>query len=454
MRDDKLRLIGIIRVIRGQKRLERKNMLTKPKHWPLFLVFLLFTVHCSLLTATAQSTSATLSGFVEDTKGAVIAGCKIVVTNPATGFETTVVPDGSGAYTIPLLPPATYTVTAEASGFKRIQFPNIVLNVNDQRSLRIQLAVGDVAAAIDVHQDESLISDSPAVGTVVDRRFVENMPLNGRSFQALITLTPGVVLTKATAGDAGQFSVNGQRADANYFTVDGVSANVGINAGAIPGQSFAGALPGLSAGGGTNSLVSVDAMQEFRIQTSTYAPEFGRSPGAQVQIVTRSGANAFHATLFDYLRNDVFDANNWFANANRQAKPPLRQNDFGGVFSGLLLLPRFGEGGRQPGYNGKDRTFFFFSYEGLHLLQPLTAITEVPSLASRLTAQATVPQIVPFLNMFPLPNGPVAANGSAQFSASFSNPSTINATSIRLDHVVNKKLAIFGRYNYSPSEIT
>src|ERR1043165_70602 len=120
-------------------------------------------------------------------------------------------------------------------------------------------------------------------------------------------------------------------------------------------QSASGGVPALSAAGGTNSLVSLDAMQEFRIQTSTFAPEFGRTPGGQISIVTRSGTNQFHGTPFDYLRNDVCDANNWFANRAGQPKPKDRQNDFGGVFHGPIV---------------KDRTLFFFSYEGLRLRQP------------------------------------------------------------------------------------
>src|SRR5262249_43358846 len=154
------------------------------------------------------------------------------------------------------------------------------------------------------------------VSTVIDRLLVADLPLNGRSFQTLILLAPGVVTTATAFDDQGQFSVNGQRADGNYFTIDGVSANFGVTGYVALVQAGGGALPALSASGGTNSLVSVDAMQEFRIQTSSFAPEFGRTPGGQISIVTRSGTNSFHGTLFDYFRNDVLDANDWFGNAN------------------------------------------------------------------------------------------------------------------------------------------
>ena len=227
-----------------------------------------------------------------------------------------------------------------------------------------------------------------SVSTVVDQTFVKNMPLNGRSFQTLINLSPGVVAIPSNPENGGQFSVNGQRGSSNYWMVDGVSANVGIGvttSGSGTGNGLGGALGSFSVLGGTNSLVSVDSMEEFRIQTSTYAPEFGRTPGGQISIVTRSGTNQFHGTIFDYFRNDILDANNWF---NTSITPPLpkakeRQNDFGGTVGGPIL---------------KNRTFFFFSYEGLRLRLPQTALATVPDIAAR---QSAVPVMQPFLNAFP-----------------------------------------------------
>jgi len=193
-------------------------------------------------------------------------------------------------------------------------------------------------------------------------------------------------------------------------------------------------LPALSASGGTNSLVSVDAMPEFRIQTSSFAPEFGRMPGGQISIVTRSGTNDFHGTLFEYFRNSVLDAKDWFANFNGLEKAQERQNDFGGVLGGPVL---------------KDKTFFFFSYEGLRLRQPSTQETVVPDTASRQQAPTTMQ---PYLNAYPIPNGPVLGSGLAQFNGSYSNPSSLDAYSIRIDHAISSKLNVFGRYNYSPSD--
>ena len=279
-------------------------------------------------------------------------------------------------------------------------------------------------------------TESAAVSTVVDRQFAENLPMNGRSFQTLIQLTPGVILTPNNQGAEGQFSVNGQRSDSNYWMVDGVGANVGTGANFNAGNGVGGGLGSFSVLGGTNSLVSVDAMQEFRIQTSTYAPEFGRIPGAQISIVTRSGTNQFHGTAFDYLRNSVLDANNWFADQALLPKPEERQNDFGGTFSGPVV---------------RDRTFFFFSYEGLRLRLPQTALTTVPDASAR---QSAIPALQPYLNAYPQPNGPDdLSTGIAQFNASYSNPATLNAYSLRVDHKLNDKVSIFGRYNYSPSEL-
>jgi hypothetical protein len=217
--------------------------------------------------------------------------------------------------------------------------------------------------------------------------------------------------------------------------VDGVSGNIGMSAWFTQGNGASGSVGSFNTLGGTSSLVSIDAMQEFRIQTSTYAPEFGRTPGGQISILTRSGTNSFHGTAFDYFRNSALDAVDWFANANNLPKAEERQNDFGGTFSGRLI---------------KDKTFFFFSYEGLRLHQPLTRLSTVPDLNAR---QNSNPAVQPFMNAFPLPD-PGAADlgpGLAPFNASFSDPSTLDAISLRVDHALTKTLNLFGRFNYSPT---
>jgi hypothetical protein len=382
----------------------------------------------------AQSTNASITGRVTDPSKALIAEAKIVAINTPTNFRYDTTTNNSGEYYLTNLPPGLYQLELEKPGFKKLIKPDVTLHVQDTIELNFEMTLGSTSESVTVQAGAPLVNtESGTVSTLIDRTFIDDMPLNGRSFQTLIMLTPGVVVTATAGDDQGQFSVNGQRADANYFTIDGVSANFGVTGYGILVQTAGGALPALSALGGTNSLVSVDAMQEFRVQTSSFAPEFGRTPGGQISIVTRSGTNSFHGTAFDYFRNSVLDANDWFANYNGLPKPEDKQNDFGGVVGGPVF---------------KDKTFFFFSYEGLRLHQPSTQETVVPDAASRQQAPAA---IQPYLNAYPVANGAEIGSGLAQFNASYSNPSSLDAYSIRIDQVLNSKLSVFGRYNYSPS---
>jgi hypothetical protein len=431
------------------------------KWW--FLVACLALLACTAAaTLPAQTTSATLSGTIMDPAGRAVPGVEVSATNIDTGISANTKTNGDGIYVLPALPPGHYRVIVTKPGFKQIALTDVILNVQDTVSRNFSLEIGAVSETVTVTADSVNINTTDgSVSTVVDRQFAENLPMNGRSFQTLIELTPGVVVTPTNTADNGQFSINGQRAASNYWMIDGVSANIGIGANA--GNGLGGALGSFSALGGTNSLVSVDAMQEFRIQTSTYAPEFGRTPGGQISIVTRSGTNLFHGSAFDYLRNGVLDSNNWFADANALPKPQERQNDFGGTLSGPIF---------------KDRTFFFFSYEGLRLRLPQTTLTTVPD--ASFTPQTTNSRqnamlaLQPYLNAFPLPNpnspeiftpcdpasDPTCPStgqmptGTAAFNATYSNPASLDAYSLRIDHKLSEKLALFGRYDYSPSEIS
>jgi hypothetical protein len=395
------------------------------------------------ITAFAQGDLATVTGRVFDPNAAVIIEATVTARNVDTGIETVAHTNGDGIYRFADLGPGNYEFSVSKRGFKVVVKPDVTLHVADTVSMNFTMEVGAVNETVKVEGGAPLINtENAAVSTVVDRQFAENLPMNGRSFQTLIELTPGVVVTPSNHSDSGQFSVNGQRAASNYWMVDGVSANIGIGMGASgsPGNGLAGAAGSFSALGGTNSLVSVDALQEFRIQTSTYAPEFGRTPGGQISIVTRSGTSQFHGSAFDYIRNDVFDASDWFNGYTNN--PPLpkakeQQNDFGGTFSGPIRT---------------DKTFFFFSYEGLRLRLPQTELTTVPDLAARKNAISTMQ---PFMNAYPFdPNQPDLGNGVAQFNASFSDPASLDAYSLRVDQKLSRNLNLFGRYNYSPSEIS
>jgi len=402
---------------------------------------------CLLLAtigASAQSVTASLAGTVVDPQEGMVTGATVKLRDPGKGQARELSTDGNGAFVFTQLAPAEYELTVDKSGFAKSRLTGLVLNANDQRSLRLTLKVAGQDESIVVTSEAPLVREAPAVATSVDRRFIENQPLNGRSFQTLINLSPGVVITAASLPENGQFSVNGQRTGSNYFTVDGVSANFGLPFATSPYEGAGGGTPSFSASGGTSALASVDAVQEFTIQTSTYAPEYGRQPGAQVAIVTRSGTNDIHGSLFNYLRNDKLDANNWFGNFNGLKRPALRQNDFGFTVGGPIRVP--------GAYDGRNRTFFFASYEGLRLRQPvISPEVRVPSLAARANATGLLKSI---LEAYPLPVAVPLANAPDEtpYVAGYSNPATLNATSLRVDHSLSSRVQIFGRFNYAPSE--
>ncbi len=396
------------------------------------------------LPALGQTSTASLSGTVLDEQGGVLTGAKVTLADPERGRTRQAVTDAGGAFVFTQLAPSTYEMVVEQNGFARAKYAGLVMNGDDQRSVRVEMKVARREEAVTVSSEAPLVREAPSVATSVDRKFIENQPLNGRSFQTLINLAPGVVLAPSSLVDAGQFSVNGQRTGTNYFTVDGVGANFGLPFATTPYEGAGGGTPSFSSQGSTSALASVDAVQEFTIQTSTYAPEYGRQPGAQVAIVTRSGTNALHGSAFEYLRNDKLDANSWFGNYNGLKRPALRQNDFGFTLGGPVLVPR--------AYDGRNRTFFFASYEGLRLIQPVISVpSRVPSMAARQNATGVLKSI---LEAYPLPVAePLAAfPNETPYITSFSNPSRLNATSVRIDHAVNSKISLFGRYNYAPSE--
>jgi hypothetical protein len=428
------------------------------------LFFLVLLVSIGLPALGQSASSAAVSGIVQDTTDARISNASVKLINTDTGTESHSTTSRDGDFSIPSVLPGHYRLQIERNGFDTTQLTGITLNVGDNKNVIIRMKVGSSQQTITVDASGLNINTTDAtVSTVVDRHFVENMPLNGRSFQSLILLAPGVVTnnpqTTVGLGQTGEFSINGQRTDANYYTVDGVSANNAVFAGDGSRASSAGGLATSSALGSTQALVSIDALQEFRINTSTYTAEYGRQPGGQIQFETRSGTNAFHGTAFDYLRNAIFDANNWFNDYGKLPKPAERQNDFGGVLGGPLTIPEL--------YSGKDRTFFFFSYEGLRLSEPEPAtVSYVPtnnpaSPSPYGNLRNTVPAALqPVLNAFPLPNCTVAqdpqciddsAEGLSPYIISTSLPSSIDAISVRGDHVVAPWLRLFFRYGDTES---
>ena len=410
---------------------------TKPTNWLRLSTKLVAEVGflfllCPLISA--QTDTATLSGRITDESGATMPEVEVTATNMDSGIKTSTMTNQNRIYVAPELRPGTYEIRVQKTGFRQVVLTGLTLSVQDAVSRNFTMQIGPVNESVVVLAGTDEVNVSPAVSTVVNQQFVKNMPLNGRSFQSLLGLTPGFVLAApngaAGGNETGQFSINGQRANANYFMVDGVSANFSIFQ---LGQSVGGTIPAFTVQGTTGGLITVDAMREFRVQTSTFAPEFGRTPGAQISIVTRSGTNEVHGSLFDYLRNDAFDARNYF-DAPPLPKPPLRQNDFGGTVGGPIR---------------KDRAFFYFSYEGLRLLLPTTATGNFYTAGARTNV---APNVLPFMEAEPLPNGPVNSDGlTAQLTAAYSDPTSFDSYGIRIDYNLSHRITLFGRYNHSPS---
>jgi Carboxypeptidase regulatory-like domain len=417
--------------------------------------------------AAAQSTNATITGRVVDPSNAVVTTAKVDVISLETGTRSSTRTNREGLFTVGNLLPNTYRIEVSKPGFKTVIKPDVILHVQDVVAVNFTLPVGAAAESITVEAGAPMINTTNAsVSTVIDQTYVKNMPLNGRSLQDLILLTPGIVTQSSQsvlsnlAGSAGlgltgEFSVNGQRAESNNYTVDGASANLGATPGVfmISAAGASGSLPGATALGTTQALVSVDDLQEFRVQSSTYSAEYGRNPGGQFAFETKSGTNQWHGSAFDYLRNDAFDANDWFNNYLSVPVAPLRQNDFGGTLGGPVWIPDL--------YHGKDKTFFFVSYEGLRLLQPQAAsINGVPDDCLRGTSTANCPSgivpadpaIQPVLRAFPVANGTEFGDGFAPFKSSWSNPSSIDSTSVRLDQMVGEKLRLFFRFSDTGSD--
>lgn len=424
-----------------------KPLATAPKRIAAFVLFL----SCSLISPLfAQEGNASLTGFIQDSSKALIPGVKVTAINTATNvrFEATTGKDGS--YTIVSLPVGPYQIQLEKPGFKTILKDDVFLHTQDSLQVNFEMAVGSTAETITVTSNNAT-NDSPAVSMTVTREFVENMPLNGRSFQDLIALSPGTS-TDSDGNPPGGFSVNGGRGDANYFTVDGVAANTGTGVTTNNWEGTSGVYPSQTAFGTTQSLLSIDALQEFRIQTSGYTADSGRQPGGHVELTSRSGTDDWHGTASDYLRNTAFDANNWFSNDFGVPRGAEHQNDFGGTLGGPVIIPRI--------YSGKDSTFFFFSYEGLRLLLPTFGEVNLPTREFR---QSAGNGVQPFLNSFPIPNGSANNDGctvdgttsgpacDALFTTSFSNPSNMNAISMRLDHSLGERVQAFIRYAFTPT---
>jgi len=389
----------------------------------------LFFMLC--LTANAQST-ATLQGSVTDSKGAVVPSAKVVVRNRATSFERTTQTDSFGNYQLAALPVGTYAVEVQGQGFKTKTVDPVPIEVARTVVQNFQLDIGDVSEQVLVTADTSVIETATtSVGTVINQRTVQEIPLNGRHFVDLGLLIPGSVtppqngfLTAPLRGQ-GSFAFNtaGNREDTVNFMINGVNLNDMVQ----------------------NQITfqpSINTVQEFKVDNSTFSAEYGRNSGAIVNIATRSGTNEYHGELFEFLRNEALDSRNFFD----AKKPPFKRNQFGFNLGGPVNFPHFGEGGPIFSYKGKNRTFFFFSYEGLRQRQGLTLTSNVLTDAQR--ASVTNPTVLKLLPLIPLATSVDIVNGTpvARFVGSGTAPVNIDQFTGDVSHNFNSNDRLHGYY--------
>ncbi len=358
-------------------------------------IFLISLILATFSPITFAQSTATLQGSVTDPSGAALSAAKVTVRNQATGLERIVQTDSDGNYQVAALPPGVYRVEAQAQGFGAQSVKDLTIEVSRIVVQNFQLKIGDVSQAVDVTADTQTVETATiTVGQVINQKTVQEIPLNGRHFVDLGLLIPGSVtppqngfLTAPLRGQ-GSFAFNtaGAREDTVNFMINGVNLNDMLQ----------------------NQITfqpSINTVQEFKVDNSTYSAEYGRNSGAIVNIATRSGSNEFHGEVFEYLRNDALDSRNFFdrcpntnPNCKGGGKPPFKRNQFGAALGGPII---------------KDKTFFFFSYEGLRQRQGLTLpVATVPTAAQR--AAVTDPAVKKLLDLIPAPNfGPAGFTGSA-----------------------------------------
>jgi len=406
--------------------------------------------------ALAQTFEGSFSGTVTDPSGASIAGATVTVLEQEKGFTRSVVTDTDGTYTLPILPPGHYRLTAQKEGFERQVRGPVPLLVNQHLRLDFMMKLGVQTATVTVEASPLAVeTQTSSVGTTINQQNVSEVPLNGRNFLELALLVPGVFPgTEGTRVEdrGGALNVNGMRDSMNSYWLDGLDdTSVGV------GQ-FTVAPP-------------IDSVQEFRMETGVYEAKFGAHAGAEVNIVTKSGSNEFHGTAYDYVRNTAFDARNFFD----PAVAPFHRNQFGGTVGGPVIVPHV--------YDGHDRTFFFLAYEGTRELRDFYDNFLVPTIAERngnftdllnpncstqtvllnplalfqgqVQPFTNVNQVLPaadpvgqaLVNQFPQPNIANASCGTANYTALVDRQVSYDTTTARVDHRFSDKDSMFVRYN-------
>jgi Carboxypeptidase regulatory-like domain len=313
--------------------------------------------------ASAQVTTADLVGTIRDNTGAVVRGVKVTLTNVATGVSRSVTTTDDGNYIFTSLHPGRYGLTAEAPGFRKVERTGVELQVNQRAQIDLELQVGEVGETVRIEGTAPLLeSQSSVLGSVIQERQAQDLPLNGRNFVQLAILSPGVsgtgfgmkgTIMSGTRPDdlrpGTELFVNGNRESSNNYLYDGIDNNDRLTLAIVVRPA-------------------VEAIKEFKIQTNLFSAEQGRNPGGQVDVVTKSGGNDMHGAAYEFLRNDALDANNFFSNRAVQKKPPFRQNQFGGAIGGPVI---------------KGKTFYFGDYDGFRQRQGRVFVNTVPTLRMR-----------------------------------------------------------------------
>jgi hypothetical protein len=397
----------------------------------------------------AQAT-ASIVGTVTDPTGAVVAGADVKISNAATGQSRTLKSNSSGAYQAPDLQPGSYSVEVTASGFKKFERTGITLNVNDVARADAALQVGEATESVTVAADAVRVqSDTNEQSDLISGKQVSQLAINGRNITALTTLgtgastnTIGFQVPSALLGGS-NVSFNGQRSSHNLYMIDG-------------GENY-----DRGGGGGISTMPSPDAISEFKALTSNFSAEFGQGSGGIMTMVLKSGTRDFHGSAWEFLRNDAFDANTFFANRDGKSKPELRYNNFGYNVGGPVFI---------PGVYNKDRnrTFFFWNQEWRRLIQGSQSTvspafqqsfrdgdfssltknlnfpnTTIPIPGNRIPASLIDPNAVAFLGTgaFPLPNS--AGNN---FTTAAAVPTNVDEQILRIDHQITDKLSLMGHF--------